>query len=273
MMQPICIEECKQIQINIFQNIIRICEKYELRYIVDYGSLLGIVRHGGFIPWDDDIDISMPRPDYEIFKTVFPKEMTEDGSYELRTGMQANIAIPYIQVVDKNTQTEKQGRRDAFAQAVWVDVFPVDGAGYTDEQCQEIYEKYWDKVRKSRKIIGRYKPYRNPWKQVRQFYQHYIERFRLENIIASAERLAKTYDYDACDRVFCYATVYGTKEKNDKSFYEDRVEMTFEGIPCKVPREYDKKLRGIYGDYMTPPPESERKGHDYLAWYVNEPYT
>ena len=64
-MEQIRNEELKQIELDIFQQVIEICEKHNLRYIVDYGSLIGIVRHGGFIPWDDDIDVSMPRPDYE----------------------------------------------------------------------------------------------------------------------------------------------------------------------------------------------------------------
>ena len=120
-------ELMRKIELDIFSHIIEICEKYELRYIIDYGTLLGAVRHGGFIPWDDDIDISMPRPDYETFKRVFSDEMTEVPQYELRTGMKGNIAIPYIQVVHTGTVTEKKGRREKYAQSVWVDVFPVDG--------------------------------------------------------------------------------------------------------------------------------------------------
>lgn len=70
-------KEIRQIELDIFRQIIRVCEKYELRYIMDYGTLLGAVRHGGFIPWDDDIDLSMPRPDFEKFYQVFEQEMTE----------------------------------------------------------------------------------------------------------------------------------------------------------------------------------------------------
>ncbi len=267
-MRSISMDECKRIELDIFRKVIEICERHELRYILDYGSLIGIVRHGGFIPWDDDIDISMPRPDYELFKKVFVEEIEQDSPYELRTGMKENIAIPYVQVVHKDTVTEKKGRRDVFAQAVWVDVFPIDGAGITPEQCQKVYEEYWDRITQSRKIIGRYKPFLNPLKQVKQFYWHHIKKRKLGKIIAEAEQIAKTYDYNESENVFCYATVYGTKEKNAKRYYEDRIDMEFEGISCKVPREYDKKLRGIYGDYMTPPPENDRKGHDYNAWWV-----
>jgi lipopolysaccharide cholinephosphotransferase len=260
-------EECKKMEISILQVIIEICECHNLRYIVDYGSLIGIVRHGGFIPWDDDIDISMPRPDYEIFRQIFDRENKKNPELELRTGMKGNLALPYIQVVNTHTFTEKKGRRKAFSQAVWVDVFPVDGAGETEEQKAEVYEKYWAQIQASRAVIGRYQPYLNPLKQVRQFYRHYIKRLTLKQTIEKAERILQTYDYDASNQVFCFCTVYGVKEQNQKSFYEDRIEMEFEGIRCKIPREYDKKLRGIYGDYMTFPPESERRGHDYTAWW------
>lgn len=264
--EPLSIEECKQIELEIFRQIIEICERYNLRYIVDYGTLIGAVRHGGFIPWDDDIDVSMPRPDYEKFKQVFDGEIQKNSCLELRTEMKGKVALPYIQVVNKNTIAVKKGRRDAYTQSVWVDVFPVDGAGSHSSELEDVYNRYWEKINESRKIIGRYKPYLNPWKQVKQFYRHYIKKFQLGKIINQAEEIMQTFDYDTSEQVFCFCTVYGTKEKNEKSFYEERVSMDFEGISCKVPKEYDKKLRGIYGDYRKLPPESQRKGHDYTAY-------
>lgn len=266
-MEQIKSEELKQLELNIFKKVIEVCERHELRYIVDYGSLIGVIRHGGFIPWDDDIDISMPRPDYEIFKKVFEEEISPDSEYELRTGMKNRIALPYIQVVNKNTVTVKKGRRDAFAQSVWVDVFPIDGAGNEKWELEQIYKEYWDHIHMSRKIIGRYTPFLNPWKQVRQFYWHYIRRGSLKKIIEEAERIMQTFDYESSSQVFCFCTIYGTKEENEKKYYEDRIEMSFEGISCKIPKEYDEKLRGIYGDYMKFPPEEKRTGHDYTAWW------
>lgn len=266
-MKKIKDDELKQLELNIFKKVIEICERHNLRYIVDYGSLIGIIRHGGFIPWDDDIDISMPRPDYEVFKQAFVKEVSPDSEYELRTGMKNRIALPYIQVVNKNTITVKKGRREAFAQSVWVDVFPIDGAGNEKKDLEQIYEKYWDYIDVSRKIIGRDKPFLNPAKQIKQFYWHYIRRHSLKQIIAEAERTMQTFDFESSGQIFCFPTIYGTKEKNAKKYYEDRIEMSFEGIPCKIPREYDEKLRGIYGDYMRFPPEEKRTGHDYTAWW------
>lgn len=260
-------KECRQIQLDILCEIKAVCERHELRYILDYGSLLGAVRHGGFIPWDDDIDVSMPRPDYERFKQIFESEMRAVSGIRLRSGMQGNLALPYVQVVNENTVAEKRGRRKAYAQAVWVDVFPVDGAG-TGEKTEEIYRCYWKGIEKIRQIIGRYRPYRNPRKQFRQFYFHYIKKLCLGKVVKEAERIMQTFDYDASDKVFCYQTVYGVREKNHKKYYEDRIEMSFEGISCKVPRDYDEKLRGIYGDYEVFPPEEERKGHEFRAYYV-----
>lgn len=261
-------EEMKQMELHIFSRVIDVCEHHNLRYILDYGSLIGVVRHGGFIPWDDDIDISMPRPDYEKFKVLFLQENEED-ELELRTGMKGNVALPYVQVVNKNTITVKKGRREAYAQSVWVDVFPIDGAGSTQEQKDKVYDAYWEKIRESRKIIGRYRPFLNPFKQLRQFYWHHLKKYCLSKIIAQAEEIMQTYEYETAEDVFCFCTVYGTKEKNEKSFYEDRVTMEFEGVTCKVPREFDRKLRGIYGDYTKLPPEEKRKGHDFEAYYVS----
>lgn len=265
--KQIDIEECRQLQLDIFREIIAVCERHDLCYILDYGSLIGVVRHAGFIPWDDDIDISMPRPDYERLKEVFEKEQPSDSVFELRTGMKGNVALPYVQVVNRETVTVKKGRREAYAQAVWVDVFPVDGTSEVKEEREELYENYWKIIYVIRQVIGRYRPYRNPRKQLRQFYFHFIKRCWLGKIIREAERIMKTIDYESSDAVFCYPTVYGADEKNHKKYYENRMEMTFEGISCMVPKDYDEKLQGIYGDYRTLPPEEERKGHDYIAYY------
>lgn len=261
-------EEVRKIELDIFSKIVSICEKYELRYIIDYGTLLGAVRHSGFIPWDDDIDISMPRPDYETFQKVCPTEMASLPQYEMRTGMIGNIAIPYIQVVHTGTVTEKKGRREKYAQSVWVDVFPVDGAGHTKEELEKNYNEYWENITETRKLFGRYKPYLNPIKQIRQFYDHYIRVHQLGKLVARAEDCMKRYDYDECEDIFCLATIYGTKEKNSKEYYEDRIDMEFEGIHCKVPRAYDRKLRDMYGDYHKLPPEEKRKGHDFVPYYL-----
>lgn len=260
-------EEVKKIELAIFSSIVEVCEKHQLRYIIDYGTLLGAVRHGGFIPWDDDIDISMPRPDYEIFKKVFPEEMKNNPRCEQRTGMQGDLALPYIQIVDTGTITEKKGRRKKYAQSLWVDVFPVDGAGFTREDLEENHAEYQKNIAETRKIFGRYKPFLNPLKQIRQFYNHYIRSYQLKKYVWRAEQCMKKYEYDACDHIFCFATPYGTKEKNSKEYYEDRIDMEFEGITCKVPRAYDQKLRDMYGDYHELPPIEKRKGHDFVPYY------
>lgn len=260
-------KEIRQIELDIFRQIIRVCEKYELRYIMDYGTLLGAVRHGGFIPWDDDIDLSMPRPDFEKFYQVFEQEMTEYPQYELRRGMKSDLALPYIQIVHTGTITEKNGRREKYGQALWVDIFPIDGGGNSRAEIEQVHAAYWEKINESRQIFGRYKPYLNPIKQIRQFYTHHIRSFALGKIIAEAEQCMQTYDYEQSELIFCYCTFCGTKEINKKKYYEDRIELEFEGIPCKVPRDYDEKLKNIYGDYMQLPPEEERKGHDFVPFY------
>lgn len=268
--RQISMEECRQLQLDIFREIVEVCERHKLCYILDYGSLIGVVRHAGFIPWDDDIDISMPRPDYERLKEVFNEEQPSNSVFELRTGLKENVAIPYIQVVNRETVTVKKGRRESYAQSVWVDVFPVDGTSEVMEERKELYENYWKSVYAIRQVIGRYKPYRNPKKQVRQFYFHFVKKYRLGKMLREAEAIMKTIDYESSNVVFCYPTVYGADEKNHKKYYENRMKMTFEGISCMVPRDYDEKLQGIYGDYRKLPLEEERRGHDYVAYYRKE---
>ena len=104
-------------------------------------------------------------------------------------------------------------------------------------------------------------------KQIRQFYDHHIRSLCLEKYVKQAEECMKKYDYDACENIFCLATIYGTKEKNRKEYYEDRIDMKFEGITCKVPRAYDRKLRDMYGNYHELPPVEKRKGHDFVPYY------
>ena len=118
-MKKITPEEIKKIQLDLLIQFAEFCKKNNLYYCLAYGTLLGAIRHKGFIPWDDDIDVIMPRPDYEKFcKLVAEKKIA--------TSLQNNSTYPFVKIIDTRTLV-----RERFAQkeevGIWIDVFVLDG--------------------------------------------------------------------------------------------------------------------------------------------------
>lgn len=112
--------------VNILKDFIYICDKYHLKYTLGGGSVLGAVRHKGFIPWDDDLDINMPRADYEKFKEIFPQELSNE--YDLRVpNSQYGASTLFMKLLKKDTTYAQQfSYADGEPSYVWVDIFPFD---------------------------------------------------------------------------------------------------------------------------------------------------
>ena len=121
--------EVKDIQSNCLDTLVvvdQICKRHNLRYYLVGGTMLGAVRHGGFIPWDDDVDIAMPRADYEKFLRIAPEELTKDRS--LQTYSLVNYPIHFIKVIDNRTAVvEKSLKHQGLKTEIFIDVFPLDG--------------------------------------------------------------------------------------------------------------------------------------------------
>ena len=272
MKNPLTTKEIQNISLDILKTISSICEEQNLRYYLMYGTLIGAIRHEGFIPWDDDVDIMMPRPDYD--KLLEYLEKNKDIYLDLEVfNRKTHNNYPYmITRISNNNYILDVENEKPYGIGVFIDIYPFDGLGKTEEEsykyaiigdrlstcCYQATRKHYSVettksfVRKIfkfpvfiiSKIIGK------------DYFQKKLETLRLK------------YNYDESDYVGCFVWLSGGKKDIFKREWFNDYEMcSFENIPFRIPKEYDLVLKHIYGDYMTLPPKEERVGHHFYDAY------
>lgn len=256
------LEEIHQRELKMLKLFVKICEEHDLKYYLAGGTLLGAVRHQGFIPWDDDIDVLMPRPEYERFQELV-KDQPLRPEYEFHSSALGNLLDPFCKMFDLSTRVDKDWVVDKYDCNLWIDIFPIDGLPEDDGEIERIYRKMLAARRRLRfmkaktgtgksklKIIV--KPLLKPFA---------LLLFGKNRTVRYMDRTAKTYPYENSRFVGGVAFGYGPQEKMVRADYEPQVDVMFEGCVVKAPACYDYYLRALYGDYMEFPPEDKRQVH------------
>ncbi len=263
--------EIQQAELDILVEFDRICQEANLRYSLEGGTLLGAVRHKGFIPWDDDIDVAMPRPDFERLKEVVPQLLASTHFKLIGFPTEDAIDPAFLKLVDKDIFV-KDTFRDGLIN-LWIDIFPIDGLPADDAETERIYKK----ARRLRQLtmtshadlsMGK-TPLR---KALKNIFHPFDKAFSIGNRCeASLGKLAKTYPYEGAEHVGSIAWgLCGSRGKMPQDAFSEFVEMEFEGKTFPALACWDHFLSSVYGDYMKLPPESERIVHDMMVWRKNE---
>lgn len=255
-MKKLTLEELREVQIGILKYIDKVCKENNLTYFLNYGSLIGAVRHKGFIPWDDDVDISMPREDYEKFIKIC--ENKKNDKYEVwnyeNTSWYYN---PFLVVIDNTTIIPDKYKKERQDTSCFVDVFPIDKFNDT---------KFIKKIKfltilqsvcyRKRKYLDLSNVYYKKWMRIILFYILYFVKPRfftkliLKLIKNNTTPNGKLEGFIACgdsNEVF-KSGIYGGGE----------IKLEFEKEQFYAPKNYHIILTGIYGDYMTPPPKDKQ---------------
>lgn len=248
------------------------CKKYNITYSLIGGNVLGAVRHGGFIPWDDDIDFVIPRPDYERFLKLaknldFPyklRDFSVDGEkHSFCFAKLDDTRTTFIEMALSNFQ-HKGG--------VYIDIFPLD-ATFDTKILQSIHLFFIGRLVKLREIayIARIKPEKGwLYNAVLKIVQKTCRGRALYNII---HFLLTLKDYKKAKYVGNLVWGYGKKEVLPKTYYEPFTLIQFESEIFQAPAKIDAYLKAIYGDYMTLPPEDKRVSqHPHFYLNLNLPY-
>lgn len=258
--------DCRNIQIEILKTIASICEKLNIHYYIAYGTLLGALRHGGFIPWDDDIDISLFRKDYEKLISYL-KEKKEYSWLQVLDKDNDSYYYPFAKAIDNRTLAKMED--NTTSHGIWVDIFPLDNvpddeneashflkrclflrgltiAMTTDFAAGNLGKKRFVKriLNVMSNVIGK--------KRIHNYYEQFITKYKGCN----------------CKSVACLSTPYTLHEQIEKSVLEPTKEWKFEDQYFTGPQNADEYLRRIYGDYMTLPPEDKRRVHSITAWRI-----
>lgn len=244
----------------------RVCREHNLRYYLWAGTMLGAVRHKGFIPWDDDMDICMPRPDYEKLLSNWRQWLPQP--YEVIAPETDNTyPYPFAKIEDAST-TVLERPDFKFLEGVYIDVFPIDGVP-SGKLMRTIHLKHYHFWRHILFFLGRdpYKHGRGP----KSWFPRLLHAvFSLEGIQRKVKRLMTRYDYDSSDFVLDYddgekgvirKSVLGTPKPY---LFEDK---TFMGV-----EKADEYLSNKYGDYMQLPPKEKQIQHHFYRLLLNKSY-
>lgn len=262
-MRKIELEERKKLQIEILDAVVDFCEKHKLRYFLAYGTLLGAIRHKGFIPWDDDIDIAMPRSDYEQFMESFEKESAFLKNVYYKNNFE--YAVPFGKVYNPLTKVDEyKYKGDCFG--VYVDIFPLDGFV---SRFQIV--RYWlfQKLLNCKKAaLGRN---RGLLKDVGLVLGKIVLLpISIRSIVKRIDCIWKEGSFETAEFVESFYTVTFKKIKNPKSVFEDCEYAEFEGKRYRIPKGYDAYLKNQYGNYMELPPVEKRYSHhESEAWWID----
>ena len=252
------LKDLQRTELDLLTQFIEVCNKLNLNYFLCGGTLIGAVRHKGFIPWDDDIDVCMLRKDYDIFINEAQKYL--DDKYFLQT---YETDEDYLQCFAKirNSETtflEKSVKNFKMNHGVFIDIFPIDNY-YLFNKLKvsmlkyALYSKYFENNKKnvlkkfllfiSKKLYGR----KNKKELCRE----------IEKVYSKAKNRKSKMVVNFCG-FYCIK-----KEKHYKKDYQKCITTSFENIKANIPFGYDRILRKTYGNYMKLPPEEKRVSHHF----------
>ena len=263
-------ELLRRVQLTLLEiavEIKRVCEENDIRYFLSDGTFLGAVRHQGFIPWDDDMDMGMLRADYEKFCRIAPKALKPE--YCLETwNTDSGYGLPFAKVMKRNTvYLESKKNTKMREKGFYIDVFPFDNAPTDKEDQQALVRKLLPIARMMLMKCG-YRPWmeqdRILWKK-RIGYLYY----QLKALFVSHKELARAYDAVAESFPDSGVLLEQSGRPRPTFFRQEWCEnlalYSFEGVTFPGPKDYDAYLTNQYGDYMTPPPEGSRENRHQIV--------
>lgn len=261
--------EVKREILNILIKFDELAEKHGLTYTLAYGTLLGAVRHKGFIPWDDDVDVVMPRPDYDRLIRLVKDGLAVPGhrfvGYEL-----GNYPIPYLKLQNTRIAVSENYCDGSLEAYLWIDIFPIDGVPASDDE----FIPFWKKAQRKQLLcmMGYVSPMSgaNIAKKIAKFglsiYCKHMggAKRATDSLIA----MARERSYAESQYVADVVAGYCPGEKMKREEFENLKQLEFEGHLFPAFCNYDKVLTQIYGDYMELPPVENRVSHGVVAWRV-----
>lgn len=265
-------KELWAVQLDLLKEFDRVCRKYNLKYILDFGTLLGAIRHKGFIPWDDDVDVSMLREDYDRLIEIGSQEFSHPYFLQSHASEKnCDSAVAKLRRSDTTFLiTENIRHRSRNNQGIFIDIFVFDNIPSNDKKTvdainQESYEAFLHMYALLHRP-GIHDGLKLPFTVLR--YLYYKCRYR------SSEREYKRLEsicrqFDQSDYVA--NIMYINTECRPRKWFVETTMAVFENMQFPVPEAYDNLLKSCYGDYMTP--VQGTADHTVVYYDTSRPYT
>ena len=250
--------QIQQIGLNMLKYLDALCTQHGLRYFLSGGTLLGAVRHQGFIPWDDDVDVMMPRPDYNRLLALLSDIRHPRFAFLRETA--ADYATPYLRLMDTHTQVLPTEYLTQPIPHLFLDIFPIEGLPDNERRCRAFYRKMrlydimYQSARKGKfRANERLKPLKTCVHALAMLTggtAAWCRRF---------DRAAQQIEFGTTQHAgVCLIAHYGMRERMPISVFADSVPVRFEDGMFSAPVGYDRYLTGLYRNYMQLPPEHQR---------------
>ena len=265
-MKELTLQELKEIEFEILKMFDAFCKENNIRYYLSHGTLLGAIRYKKFIPWDDDVDLLIPREDYNRMIELFQ----DTERYKLFAfEKNPNYRYPIAKLCDMTTRKDEFSYNNGVELGVDIDLFPLD---YWDDDLDKA-KKEVKYIRKNMFRLGLTKLKKpdsiNPAKRfvkgiAMTFYKTFGSAYFIKKIIKASDREEqKGSKYLGC-KAWC---VYGEKGIIPADAFSETIEIEFEGEKFPAPKGYDKYLTCLYGDYLPEPPKEKQKTHHSFKAY------
>lgn len=262
--------DLQKIEFNLFLCFDKICKELNLRYFLLCGSALGAVRHGGFIPWDDDLDVGMFRGDYNRFMEYAPHMLPQNIFLQ---NYKTDPDYPFVFAKLRNSETafiEKALADFDINHGIYIDIFPLDG--------------YPKEVSSQKKLASKKKNYRRKlycgFDMPREFKSEMAALLlrcagyhkRTEKTLEKYEDLISKYKVEDSDIICSHGNRHGERDYIPKEYYGKGIYMNFEGAEVLVPEKYDEYLSCLYGDWKVIPSVEKRETHLYKICDTEKSY-
>lgn len=268
-MKEIQVQELKQIQQKLLKELHNYCDKHNLCYYLTYGTLIGAIRHKGYIPWDDDVDVFLPRNDYTYLLNHFNADV-DNGVSVVSNELNTDYYLPFAKIIDTNTIMIEEVN-SSFKLGVYIDVFPLDNLSDNYNEAKAIIRKAF----RYNKLLMLKNISVNP---NRKWYKNVVLCLgRLSSSLLSRKWIIRKINEQGCNRNEQFTKYigvltgisYGDESRVFESkWFEERILSPFENNSYFIPQGYDRFLRHLYGDYMTPPPKEQQESHHvFHAWH------
>lgn len=258
------------VEMDLAQKILEVCKKYHLNIWAEGGTLLGAVRHKGFIPWDDDIDFVMMRDDYEELLSIAPKEFSEPyflQTFDNDNGFSgiAKLRRSDTAMIDTSYQSWKPRHYGIFVDIIVMDAVPDD-----DKKRNALFKK----INVLERLISRKRVFRDDYSSFRSlirtlavnaffFFNGGVTHVQHKLVNIFKENLSKPYRYCGKVEVDTQCDYVKKVQLRERVWYNETIELPFQDMVLPVPKEYDKILRSQFGDYMIP--VKGRSWHEILV--------
>lgn len=265
----------QNVELDIVKKIIQLCEKHNIKYYIVGGTLLGAVRHKGFIPWDDDIDIAMLRPDYEKFIDIAQKELPENlilDYYQLHKNEPSYNTYYMARVENSKVKLITRVATEKRTLNAWVDIFPLDGLPNNSVKCffhklKLLYLRAALRYSQYSRIVTENAQNKDAFMRLLIKIGKVINFEKIYNkdkVLEKIDKSLKKYPCKDSKEIINFAGAcksYKFIELFPKRIYDEIASYQFEDTYLKGPKDYNYVLTHHYGDYMTPPSDENKNKH------------